>query len=461
MIHTHTFHNGFRLIYEKPRNSISTSAIQVFCKVGSAMETDETRGISHFIEHMVFKGTKKIPLSKDISNTYDQIGAYFNATTEKSYTNYIVNCQDEYVKNCILVLGDMLMNSIFDRKEFEKEKKVVVEETIILEDSNSDIISDAYDATVYKGSPYEYPIDVFSYHKPGSLDYDTTIQFYKTFYRPSNMVLSVVSHISFSRFIDIINNSDFARTPELGTKIGDRVLSKDDAKMRLSESFIYCPNSSISYLPQNEPQYIIKKRKGVNTMHLIVGFRTCSQYSPDKYALNMLENILGGYMSARLFTVLREENGLTYTSYANSRYYSILGDFSIGAETDPAKLLVNKGVGKGVLPTIMDIIDDLQQNGVSKKELQISKSNLKGSIAIDQSISGACFYNGSKLILYDDGTPVVSYYDRFDNYYKNITQRDIHDVIQKYLKKSNMTVCILGEHVPNLKTIKSICNKIQ
>lgn len=442
MIHTHTFHNGFRLIYEKPRNSISTSAIQLFCKVGSAMETDENRGISHFIEHMVFKGTKKMPQSKEISNTYDEIGAYFNATTEKAYTNYIVNCQDEYVKNCILVLGDMLMNSVFDRKEFEKEKKVVVEETIILEDSNSDIISDIYDASVYKGSSYEYPIDVFSYHKPGSLDYDTAIQFYKTFYRPINMVLSVVSHISFSRFIDILNHSDFT-------------------KLRHNESFIHCPNPALSYLPQNEPQYIIKQRKGANTMHLIVGFRTCSQYSPDKYALNMLENILGGYMSARLFTVLREENGLTYTSYANSRYYSILGDFSIGAETDPAKLLVNKGVGKGVLPLIMDIIADLQKNGVSKKELQTSKSNLKGSIAIDQSISGACFYNGSKLILYDDGTPVVSYYDRFDNYYKHITQRDINDVIQKYLKKMNMTVCILGEHVPSLKTIKSICNKIQ
>jgi predicted Zn-dependent peptidase len=169
MIHTHTFPNGFRIVYENPRNSISVSSIQVFCKVGSAMETDETRGISHFVEHMVFKGTKNKPLAKDISQTYDKIGAYFNATTEKSYTNYIVKCEDEYVENCILVLGDMLLNSVFDKGEFEKEKKVVVEENILLEDSGENIVADMYDAAIYKGSPYENAIDKLSYHKPGSL----------------------------------------------------------------------------------------------------------------------------------------------------------------------------------------------------------------------------------------------------------------------------------------------------
>lgn len=446
MIHTHTFPNGFRIIYENPRSSISVSAIQVFCKVGSAMETDDSRGISHFVEHMVFKGTKKLPLSKDISRTYDKIGAYFNATTEKSYTNYIVKCEDDYVKNCILVLGDMLLNSVFNRSEFEKEKKVVVEETILLEDSGEDIVADMYEESVYKGSSYANSIDILEYHSPGSLSYDTVLKFYKTFYKPSNMVISIVSHVPFSKFIEIVSNSDFVKTAA-------------------DKQFVHCPNPVISYDQQSEPQYIMRNSKGMNTLHLIIGFRTCSQYSPDKYALNILGNILGGYMNARLFAILREANGLTYASNADTKYYSILGDFSISAETDPAKLLVNKGTGKGtgkgVLPLLVDIIVDLQKNGVSKSELRISKSNMKGSMAIEDTSENACFHNGSKMILYDHVTPITSYHDRYDTHYKNITQKDIHDVIKKYFVKSNMTVCILGEHTPDLKTIKSICNKIQ
>jgi predicted Zn-dependent peptidase len=447
MIHTHTFPNGFRVIYEKPRNSILVSDIQVFCKVGSAMETADTRGVSHFIEHMVFKGTKKMPLSKDISKTYDEIGAYFNATTNKSYTNYIVKCEDVYVKNCILVLGDMLMNSVFNKTEFEKEKKVVVEETILREDSGSIRIENMYDASVYRGSSYENPIDTFVYHKPGSFDYDKVIDFYKMFYRPSNMAISIVSHVPFKKFIEILTHSDF--TQELS-----------------SYPVFHCPNPVISYDPQTEPQYIIERRKGLNTMHLVIGFRTCSQYSPDKYALNILSNILGGFMNARLFSTLRAANGLTYSSYADTSYYSILGDFSISAETDPAKLFVNKGtgkgIGKGVLPLLVDIIVDLQKHGVTIKELCIAKSNLKGSMTIsEESNSNACFHNGSKLILYDDGTPITSYHDRYIRFYKDITQKNINDVIKKYFIKSNMTLCILGEHIPTLKSVKSICDKIQ
>jgi predicted Zn-dependent peptidase len=342
----------------------------------------------------------------------------------------------------------MLLNSVFNRGEFEKEKKVVVEETILLEDSGEDIVADMYDASIYKGSSYENSIDILEYHKPGALSYDTVLQFYKTFYKPSNMVISIVSHVPFSKFIEILSNSDFVKTVT-------------------AEPFVHCPNPVISYDPQSEPQYIMRTRKGMNTLHLIIGFRTCSQYSPDKYALNILGNILGGYMNARLFAILREANGLTYTSNADTKYYSILGDFSISAETDPVKLLVNKGTGKGtgkgkgVLPLLVDIIVDLQKNGVSKSELRVSKSNMKGSMAIEESNENACFHNGSKMILYDDGTPITSYHDRYDTYYKNITQKDIHDVIKKYFVKSNMTVCILGEDIPNLKTIQSICDKIQ
>jgi predicted Zn-dependent peptidase len=215
----------------------------------------------------------------------------------------------------------------------------------------------------------------------------------------------------------------------------------------------------LPYAPQSEPQYITKTQKNLNTIKLIIGFRTCSQYSPDKYGLNLLTKILGGYMGSRLFTVLREKNGLTYSSFCNTCYYNILGDISIFTETDPSTLLVNKGVGKGVLPLIIDILRDLQKKGITKNELDISKNNLRGSLALDEANATACFYNGSKMLLYDD-TSITPYREIFDTYYKHITQTQIHDIIKKYFTPANMTVCILGEHIPSMKKIKQICERM-
>jgi predicted Zn-dependent peptidase len=426
---------------EKPQNSIRITSIQVFCSVGSAMENDDMRGISHLIEHMVFKGTKKLPSSKHIFKIYDDIGAYINATTEKSYTNYEVKCPDNYVKECIMGLSDMVLNSVFPPSEFEKEKKVVIEENIRLEDDHNSRIEDMYDSSVYKGSPYEKPIDTLAYHGPNTLQYNQAVQLYKKFYVPNNMVLSVITHLPFSKIMSILEHSDFVLTSTASTT---------DCLSTLSSY----------YVPQTEPQYIITKRKELNTTRVIVGFRTCSQYVPDKYALNVLSNLLGGYMGSRLFTVLREENGLTYSSFCDTCYYSILGDFSIFAETDPKKLLLN-GSKKGVLPLLINIIHDLQKNGVGQRELDIAKNNLRGSFALEEeSNENACFYNGSKVLLYGENKSITPYSKRYDTHYKNITTRDIHNVVKRYLVKANMTVCILGERVPGIQSIKKICEII-
>ena len=494
MIHTYVFPNGLRVIYEKSRNNIAITDIQVFCKVGSSMETDDIRGVSHLVEHMLFKGTKNRPLSKDISRPYDESGAYFNANTEKSYTNYIVKCQDNYVHNCITVLADMVMNSVFDKSEFEKEKKVVVEENIRIKDNMQNTISELVDSSIYKGTEYENPIDTLSYHTKNSLTYDKVVQFYKTFYRPNNMGVSIVSNIPFSKIIKIIMKSDLTKAadpiyiaPCRHLSQGELQLGEHRRSERTEENDCY---PEMGYHRRIiEPRIILHPRKDIHVMYLCIGFRTCSQYSKDKYALNVLRNILGGYMNARLFTILRESNGLTYTSDAYTEYYDILGEFSISAETNPDKILVHKGNGKartpelgtsggvrslssndkGVLPLIVDIIVDLQKNGVSKSELELSKQNLHGSMALSEEINtNACFYNGSQLMLYntlslddkastDSNREFSSYHDRYDKYYKNITQKDIHDVIKKYFKRENMTVCLLGKNIPDIKVIRRIC----
>jgi predicted Zn-dependent peptidase len=468
MIHTYVFPNGLRVIYEKSRNNIAITDIQVFCKIGSSMETPDMRGVSHLVEHMVFKGTKHRPLSKNISHPYDKAGAYFNANTDKSYTNYIVKCQDAYVRDCIIVLADMLMNSTFNKVEFEKEKKVIVEENIRMKDDVENTVFELVDSSIYKETVYEFPIDTLSYHKKSSLPYEKVFQFYKMFYRPNNMGVSIISNISFSKIIKILTQSDLAKLVDPISFDDNTITSTLVPSSGVLDINISPYSHTLQLYPQLEPRFILHPRKDINVMYLCIGFRTCSQYSKDKYALNVLKNILGGYMNARLFTILRESNGLTYTSQAYTEYYDILGNFSILSETDPEKILVHKGNGKGVLPLIIDIITDLQKNGVSKAELYLSKQNLHGSMVLSEEVNtNACFYNGSQLVLYDNELKsidskrdITSYHDRYAKYYKNITQKDIHDVIKKYFTRQNMTVCLLGKNIPDVKVIRRTCNTI-
>ena len=442
MIKTYTFPNGFRLVYEKPASNFKNTSIQVFCKLGSIYERDGIRGASHFIEHMCFKGTNKIPEAKTIAENYDRIGAYFNASTYKQYTVYIVKCNNNYVENSIAILSDMMMNSTFKQTEFTKEKKVVEEESMRLENDHFSTISDAMEKLMYEGSSFEYSIDETSYHTKDTLKYNDVVDLYNTFYRPNNMVISVVSNIPFAHLVQFLKTTYFMKTPTV--------------KCRPDHAWKYQAYYNIR--EQSAPKYSVIKRPGAKTTHVMIGFKTCSQFSNDKYILNVLNNIIGGYMSSRMFSTLREENGLTYRSGSQTNYYDSAGEIVFFAETDPRKLLKNNS-GKGVLPLIMDILFDIIKNGVTYREVTNAKMNLEGSMLLSMENSNTpCEYNGVKMLLYcNDEKSIVPSADIYKTYYKSITRSHIHDVVKKYFKLSQMSVCILGESVPSLREVKKGC----
>ena len=440
MIKTHTFPNGFRIVYEKPNSNLKNTSIQVFCKLGSIYEHNGLRGASHFIEHMCFKGTSKIPEAKMISENYDKIGAFFNASTYKQHTVFLVKCNNNYVENSISILSDMMMNSVFKPHEFTKEKKVVEEECIRLENDYFSLATDAMEKLLYEGSSFEYAIDELSYHTPYTLAYKDVVELYKTFYRPNNMVISIVSTLPFSHFVKFLQTTDFMKTPTI--KCSPEHAWKYQAYYNIHE--------------QSSAKYSIIKRPGVKTNHIMIGFKTCSQFSSDKYALNVLDNLIGGYMSSRMFSILRSENGLTYRSGSSANYYDSMGHIVLFAETDPHKLMKN-GSGKGVLPLIMDIIADLYKHGVKQQEVSDAKKNLEGSMSLSMENSiTACGYNGIRTLLYCTDE-IVPYEELYNTYYKSITRSQINDIIHKYFQLSQMSVCILGEHVPSLREVKKYC----
>ena len=438
MIQTYIFENGFRMIHESPQSKNPITSIYLFCDLGSAFEQEGNRGAAHFIEHMCFKGTKKIPNSKDIVKTYDNVGADFNAGTTKRHTYYTVKCGDVYVPQSLDVLADMVLNSTFKKSEYNKEHQVVIEENIKSEDDGNDIIENMMDAILYKNSSFEYPVDTLNYHSKGKLLYDEVVSMYHRYYQPHNMILSIVSNIPFETLKKHMKTTYLVKKPNVLTY----------------REYLFAGSPILSA----KPIYHIQSKVGQTTLHLQIGFRTCSYYSNDKYSFEVLRKIVGGYFSSRLFMTLREKNGLTYSSSAQVEHNDFTGGFVIYAQTDANKIIKQPNGKPGVLPIIMNIIRDLYTNGITQEELTMAKQNLRGSFALDLEDSGNVAYsNGVRLLMKLPPKKIVSTQDLYHTYYESISKDDVNRVIKTYLNPATMVVCMLGEKVPSQESVQKVC----
>ena len=427
-IQTFTYPNGFRLIYEKSNYALHTSIIQAFCNVGSIHEPDGLKGAAHFIEHMCFKGTKTIPDFKKIYAKYDEIGAYINATTEKRHTRYIVKCNTDYISGILSILSDMMLHSVFDKTTFKREERVVIEENVM---SNTDATSKLFngiDELLYEGTEYSRPIDNLSFHDTRFRHSDIT-DFYKKFYQPNNMVVSIVSNKPFEQIKKYMEKTGFVHD---------------------TNSYTIYPNVHGCVKPSSGIQYNILKAQGT---YASVGFRV----EPlDKHILICLNAILDGPMNARLFKVLRDEHGLTYRATAECTMYDKYGDFIIYSDIESSKLLTKPGL----LPLMIDIINDLITNGVSQSEVNMAKGYLYGQMTrTSENELEVARYNGEQLILFPND-PVISYSQLYNKFYKNMDKSDINKVIAKYFRKELMSVCIVSETPPKLALVKTICERI-
>jgi len=415
MIKRHTFENGFQLVYQKSHQTIPLTSIHILCNVGSAYEIEPIRGGSHLVEHMCFKGTHDRSNAHNLLLQYNKIGANINAYTEKRITGYTLACDDAHVANSIKTLADMLLDSVFSEKEFNKEQHVVVEETIRIKDNSENVLEKLLDEQYFRGSSYQYPIDIIDYHPSAThLKYNDIRQWYEWFYRPDNMVCSVVSNLSFASIMKIITSSTFMKNQKKST----------------AQVYFY---PTLHLTPIND-HFVYCKKKGVSVMTVHVGFRTCSYYSHDKYKIKILKHIFNG-LSGRLFTAFRTKRGLTYHTSTHSTYYEHAGYFNFYIETDPRKIVSN-GKTDGVMPILISLIMDLLVHGITEKELETAKENCKGKFLIElQSIDSVANYNGLSTILNDKDVPFQNIYNK---HIKPIICKQVNDVIRKYITYENL-----------------------
>jgi predicted Zn-dependent peptidase len=429
MYQTHTYENGFRLIYEKaPLNTIMTS-INVLCDIGSVHEPEQFRGAAHFIEHMCFKGTEDLPNTHKIGQIFDKTGAYINAYTDRRYTCYYVVGTNANLGEHIKTVGDMLLNSKFVKTEYEKEHQVVREEMSKDADDSESIVMENADKEIFAGSPYEHPVDLLKYHEGANqLKHADVLEIYNQYYVPSRMILSICSTNTFAEVKRCVDASPFAKSQKTSKPIMPLILS---------------------VTPQTEINYAIQKKSGIAPTFMCVGFRTCAATNLDRYAFKVLKTILSDSLNGRLFFLLREENGLTYTSYVECEYFEHLGDFKIYAECVSNKVFRNKNKNPGTFPLIMRMIKDLIKNGITREELALAKGQLEGKFRMKAEECEVIAKHNGKISLL--GLPDVRYSDVHEKYLKPITKKMVDDCICKYFRRDGMTISVISNDEAALK----------
>jgi predicted Zn-dependent peptidase len=490
-IQTHTFPNGFRVIYEQPKYPTEITHVDVFCRAGSAFEPESLRGVSHFIEHMCFKGTKRHPTTRSIFEVYENIGAYFNAYTEKQFTCYLASFVNSHIKQCIATLGDMMLRSKFDKHEYKKELNVVIEENVRNLTDYSHITQDINESLIYKGSSYAYPIDSMKYHEiVDSWEYKDVIDFYHKQYVPENMLLSIVSSVPFSTVIKILKSCEFVK-----------YTSKNKSHKTAPVMNI---QPSMGLIPQQNIRMEMMPISTIKTAYISIGFRTCSLFNEDKYALDLLRILMGGKFTSRLTMLLREKNGLTYTSNVSTTYYEHSGDITIFAITDSENIMHNyqhkqtperphnqkknktpkkraskthqskhirktakntNGGGRktdkrGVLPIICDMLRDLIRRGITDTELKESKMYVDGMIKMNISKgSKQAQYNGLEWFL-GNTDKITPHTELYETKFAPITKNDINRVIRKYFTPENMNVALVGGNLPDKIDIETMVHDL-
>lgn len=420
MYHKEKLVNGLNLITVPIKNTRAVS-ILVLVPVGSRYETKKINGSTHFIEHMMFKGTKKRPNNFLLSRELDALGAEYNAFTSKDMTAYWIKLDKDYLDKGVEIISDMLFHSLFNEKEFERERGVIIEEIKMYEDNPMMYIDTLFEETVFGNSPLGWPIS-------GRIDdiknlaLQQLLSFKSKFYFLENMLMVV--------------SGDF-RKDSLVKLLKGHFLPP--AKKSLKKGF-----KKHSFLSQHAPKLEILNKKS-QQVQLAIGFPAYSCHHKNINALTLLSIILGGNMSSRLFSEIRVKRGLAYAIRADLSVYQDTGLFSVQAGVDKNKL-------DEAIKVILEELVKVKRAGVSREELSRVKTFFAGKLSLDleDSASMASWYGRQELLIGKTLTP-----EQKIKMINKINGNVINQVAKDVFRADKLCAAVIGESVdrPRLLSI--------
>ncbi len=406
-----TLGNGLRVI-TVPMPSLESVTLTVWVGTGSRFETPKINGISHFLEHMAFKGSKKRPSAKAISEAVDAIGGEFNAGTNKEWTKFYIKCRRQHLQTAFDVLSDMLTASLLKEADITREKGVIIEEIGLYEDAPMRRVWDIFEQTIYNGNPLGWDI-IGSRATVKSLKRTDFVRYINTHYVSKNMLITVAGGVTAAQV----------------NALAEKYLSH--VKTGAQEKFI--PFAEI----QNQPQVKLlnQKREQAN---FVLGFPGHPVGHKDRYTEAVLSSILGGGMSSRLFTEVREKRGLAYSVKSEVDHALDTGYFCAYAGVDPKR--VDEAL-KVILAEHFKISQGAAN--ITAQELNKAKEYLKGHLALSLEDTAAVndFYGLEELLLGKTRTP-EEVYRAIDA----VSTSDIIRVARSLFQPTKLNLALIGPY---------------
>ncbi|MGI6678872.1 MAG: M16 family metallopeptidase [Dehalobacterium sp.] len=402
--------NGIRVVTEEIPFVHSVS-IGIWVGTGSRYEEAANHGISHLLEHMMFKGTKN-RTAKQIAESLEIVGGQINAFTSKEYTCYYAKVLNDHFDLALDVLGDMFLNSLFTCEDLAKEKNVILEEIKMYEDTPDELVHDVYAKTVWQQDPLGKSI-IGTSESVGKISRDQLISYYQSHYIPQNVVIAVAGNIK----QDLVLRRVEALFSELkGTKVAKALSTPQTFTER---EFVF---------------------KNIEQIHLCLGFPGIPSLDEDIYALTVLNNVLGGGLSSRLFQEVREERGLSYNIYSFHSGFSNAGLFGIYAGTSAQ-------CASEVVDIIFKQIHDIKNRGITKEELSNTKEQIKGTMLLSlENVSNRMNRIGKSEICYDR----IITADEVIGKILQVTNEDVYNIAQKLFSMEKLAIAAVGAKKPQL-----------
>jgi predicted Zn-dependent peptidase len=345
--------NGLTLVTESMLH-VRSVAIGVWLRRGSRHETLPQAGISHFIEHMVFKGTRN-RTAEDIASQVDSIGGHMDAFTAKEYASFHLKVLDEHLPLAVDILGDIVMNPLFDPLEMAKEKRVIFEEMGMVEDTPDDLVMELFAGAFWPGHPLGRPI-LGTRKSVDRFARAQLLSFFRRVYHPGNVVVAAAGHLKHEKVARLVRR-------HFGSLPAGKAPRNGPA-------------------PRSRPGIVTRAKKELEQVHVCLGTRAFPQGHADRYGCYVLNTILGGSMSSRLFQNVRERRGLVYSISSGVTSYSDAGNLTIYAGTSIGN--VNE-----VLRLTLDELRRLKGERVPEVELRRAKDHLKGSLMLSLENTGS------------------------------------------------------------------------
>lgn len=404
---------GIQIIMEKIPH-VQSASVGIWVKAGSVDEVVKNSGISHFIEHMLFKGTDK-RTAKQIAEDVDKIGGQINAFTGKEATCYYIKTLSSNLESACEILTDMFLNSQFDKEEMEKEKNVIFEEMKMIEDSPEDAAHDTITELIFRGNPLSQPI-IGTKTSLRGITQNAIKRYMDEEYTRDNIVISVAGNFD------------------------ENVVCKQfDGKLKhLREKKAVKEELALDY----EPSFKVKV-KDIEQSHLCLGLPGIDISDDRYYVMSLLCNIMGGSMSSRLFQNIREQKGLAYSVYAMSSSYSKTGYFNIYAGVAHDKVVET-------IKAISAELKLLEAEGVTEEELQIAKEQLKGSYIFSfENVNSRMFTNGKNTLILDRVYTQEEIIESIDR----VTLEDISKMSALITDFKNYSAVLVGGKKINIKKV--------